>query len=174
MKAALSLCLLTSLVCACGSDKTAAPATPAGPSNATVTIAAPTMGQSFALTADSVDIDVNIQETNFTRVMLGMEGADMSMGQVRLYVDDAACNDPGEGAMPTPLTYNAILPNADGASSIGMDYCQGGTTTLMDMDHTLKAQLWHGDTALMNAAGTEISATVTFHTTFSDTDAGAP
>jgi hypothetical protein len=175
VKAALLLCLSFSLVCACGSDKTDSNPAPITPSNATVTIVSPTTDQSFALTPDVVDIDVDIKETNFTRVMLGMEGSDMSKGQVRLYVDGAACNDPGDGAMPVPLAYNAILPNADGESVIGMDYCPGGTIPLDDKDHMLKAQLWHGETALKNAAGEEISDSRTFHTTYSDTGAaGAP
>ena len=169
MKYCLPIVLLACAACACSSDKTDSPT--ATPSNATVKIVTPAVGDSFEVTPDVTDMDVVITETNFTLVALGMEGNDMTKGQVRLYVDDMSCDDPGDGAMPVPLEYNRILPNQDGENNVGLDYCAGGVPAVDDKDHTLKAQLWHGTTPLTGATGADITDQVTFHTTFSATGA---
>jgi hypothetical protein len=173
VKSAIPL-LIASLgcVCACSSsDKSTPP--PSTASTATVTIASPAPGSSFEITAVNTDIEIQIDETNFTLVKLGTEGTDMSQGQVRVYVDGMSCDDPGDGPMPVMVPYNRILPNDDGESTVGMDYCASGVPALDDKDHTMVAQLYHGETPLMNAAGATITDQIVFHTTWSDAAAGA-
>jgi hypothetical protein len=160
-------------MCACSSDKTSSPGS--SDSSATVHISSPVAASSFEITPDMTDIDVVVTETDFTLVPLGMEGSDMSQGQVRLYVDGMSCDDPGgddPGEPAMPVDYNRILPNATGENTIGMDYCAGGVPAVDDKDHVLEAQLWHGTTPLLDSTGATIKDDVSFHTTFSAT-AGA-
>jgi len=136
-----------------------------------VKITTPHEGDSFVITADSVDVDVDFDVQHFELVPLGQEGTDMGKGQVRLYVDGDNCNDPGDpGQMPLP--YNKIWPNDAMEKHVGMDYCAGGVPAIDNKTHTLKAQLWHGTTALTQSTATN---QITFKTTFSaegGTDAG--
>ncbi len=174
MKYSLPILLLTCAVCACSSGKTSS--TGSSGSSATVHIASPVAAASFEITPDATDIDVMVSETDFTLVPLGMEGSDMSQGQVRLYVDGMSCDDPGgddPGEPTTPVDYNRILPNAAGENTIGMDYCPGGVLAVDDKDHTLEAQLWHGTTPLLDSTGATIKDDVSFHTTYSATDGAA-
>jgi hypothetical protein len=137
-------------------------------SDPSVKLTQPHDGDSFALTDDSMDIDVDFDVRNFDLVPLGQEGTDSSKGQVRLYVDVDLCNDPGEMSEPA-VPYNRIWPNAAGEKRLGMDYCFGAPTSLANTSHVLKAQLWHGGTALTQSSATH---EIHFKTTYS-ADGGA-
>jgi hypothetical protein len=145
---------------ACSSKSSSPGAEGSAPS---ITITQPHDGASFALTADSMDIDVDFDVRNFDLVPLGQEGTDTSKGQVRLYVDGDLCNDPGEMGEPA-VPYNKIWPNEQNEKHVGMDYCFGAPAGLDNTSHVLKAQLWHGETALTQPSATH---QVGFKTTYS-------
>src|SRR5262249_52509856 len=130
-----------------------------------VKITQPGEGFTFAATLDELDMPIAVQVENFVLAPLGEEGSDPAKGQVRLYVDDDQCNDPGEDGEP-PVPYNRILPNDENNQTVGVDYCMGGVALLNGRSHTLKAQLWHGQTAL------PITDQITFNTTFTMGDGG--
>jgi len=129
-----------------------------------VEIVRPHEGESFAITADAADIDFDLKFQNFTPVLTGQEGTDLHKGQVRLYVDDDLCNDPGKAPDEPAVPYNAIFPNEANEHHLGMDYCFGGAAALDNATHTLEAQIWNGPTRLMQPAA---SQRITFKTTYS-------
>jgi hypothetical protein len=157
---------------ACSSDDGAEPVD-AGPDgiptvNATVKIVQPRNDDSFVITPYEVDVPLAVDVKGLMLVPLGQEGADFSKGQVRIFVDGADCNDPGDGTEEPPSPYNRILPNDENESTIGMDYCLGGILGIDNRTHTLKAELWHGETPL------GIADEIRFKTTFrADMDGGA-
>jgi hypothetical protein len=155
----VALCFASSLL-ACSSVNSSAGAEGSAPS---VKLTKPHDGDSFALTADSMDIDVDFDVQNFELVQLGQEGTDMRKGQVRLYVDGDLCNDPGEMGQPA-LSYNKIWPNDQGQKHVGMDYCFGAPSGLDNTSHVLKAQLWHGEMALTQSSAIH---QIRFKTTYS-------
>ena len=159
---------VASSVIACSSDDAPGAPTEGGSSSApSVKITKPHEGDSFALTPDIVDVDVDFDVKNFELVLLGQEGTDLGKGQVRLFVDGDSCNDPGEPPAEPPSPYNKIWPNDAMEKHVGMDYCVGLAMALDNKTHTLKAQLWHG--AMVLTASDQI----TFKTTFS-AEGGAP
>ena len=163
---------LVAIVGACSSDTGTTPAGSDGGDAAadaappTVSIVTPASGSTHELNADEVDIELKVEVTGFTLVPLGEEGDDPRKGQVRIFVNEHDCDDPGDETEPA-VEYNRILPNEENESTIGMDYCVGGVDALIDKTHALKAQLFHGETPL------SVTATTAFKTTFDFRDAGA-
>jgi hypothetical protein len=134
-------------------------------SRPTLTIAKPADGSTLDLTPTDVDVDLSTLVTNFTLVPEGQEGDDAHKGQIRVWVDGMACNDPGDGdAGRDAAPYNRIFPNARGVWTINMSFCQGGASALAGTWHTLRADLWHGEMAL------GISQQLTFKTNFHQND----
>jgi hypothetical protein len=167
LKSLVVVFAVASTVIACSSEDSGTPSAPteggAGTTGTapSVKITKPHEGESFALTPDIVDVDVDFDVQHFELVLLGQEGTDMGKGQVRLFVDGDSCNDPGEPPAEPPSPYNKIWPNDAMEKHVGMDYCAGLAMALDNKTHTLKAQLWHGETVL------PASDQITFKTTFS-------
>ena len=147
----------TATIACSGTDDPAAPVI-------SVTIVRPHEGESFAISADNQDIDFELAFQNFAPVLAGQEGPSLRKGQVRLYVDDDLCNDPGKAPDEPAVPYNAIYPNEANEHHLGMDYCFGGAAALDNATHTLEAQIWNGATRLMQPAA---SQRITFKTTYS-------
>jgi hypothetical protein len=134
----------------------------------TVRIDSPTEGQSFELTEVDTDVALSVTVGSFTLVPLGQEGDDRAKGQVRVFVDDHDCDDPGDPDQhEEPAPYNRILPNDKGESTIGLDYCSGGVLAIDGKSHRLRAELWHGGQPI------GVTHAITFRTTFRRSDAGS-